>query len=203
MKPMVLAALVALVPCTMSAEEKHHTLSGLVQKVEDGGKKITVKTKDGAEYVIHVAGHTAVHAGKGIEKGAEKAGAAMAGAVKSGSHAVVHFTEESGNKTAHALKVVGKASANAARGTVVKVDHAAHTIAVKTKDGATETYNLAKDGLIACERAAAHASEAALHTVAAGAKEIEKAAVSGAEWVIHYTEEEGRKVAHALHELGA
>ena len=66
-------------------------------------------------------------------------------------------------------------------GTVTKVDKAAHTVTVKTKEGAEETYDLSKDAVID------------------SGKGIVKETKEGEKVTVHYTEEGGKKIAHFLH----
>lgn len=63
---------------------------GTIKDIDRGGKKLVVKTGDGAEETFRLTDHAATDAGKGIAKGAEK-----------GTKATVYYTEEAGKKIAH------------------------------------------------------------------------------------------------------
>jgi len=69
----------------------------VVHKIADGGKKVVVKTKDGAEHVYEVSKDVTVTAGKKIAKAGESTGSA----ISEGAKATLHFTEEQGGKVVH------------------------------------------------------------------------------------------------------
>lgn len=69
----------------------------VVQKVEDGGRKVVVKTKDGAEQVYEVSKKTTLAAGDKIVEVGEAAGQKM----EQGAKATIHWTEDAGRKIAH------------------------------------------------------------------------------------------------------
>jgi hypothetical protein len=80
---------------------------------------------------------------------------------------------------------LGKDSQKMAKGTVTKVDKAAHTMTIKTEDGSEQTYSFAKD-------AAADSGKGIVKGwdyTAGKAKEGDKV-------VVHYTESAGKKVVH-------
>lgn len=71
----------------------------VVDRVEADGKKVVVKTKDGVEHALEVSKHATVATGDKIES----VGKITGDKIKAGSKAVVHFTEEAGQKIAHAF----------------------------------------------------------------------------------------------------
>ena len=91
---------------------------------------------------------------------------------------VAHYTAKGSEKTAVEIDDVGKEGLKATEGTVSHIDRGAKTIAVKTADGAEETYRLS-------DRAAKDAGK----DIATGAEKTAKVTV-------YYTEEAGHKVAH-------
>lgn len=69
----------------------------VIHKVADGGKKVLVKTKDGAEHAYEVGKDATVTAGKKIVAVGSVAGSK----ISEGASATLHFTEETGNKIVH------------------------------------------------------------------------------------------------------
>jgi hypothetical protein len=159
-----------------------HAVSGAVTKIDTDGKTIAVKTADGTEHVFHYTEKTTV-------RGARDAGKdAKAGAVdiyfkgKEGTHVVVRYTEKGADKTAASVDDFGKDTMKVSEGTITKVNKAAHTVSIKTEDGAETTYNWSKDATIDTEHGVVNSSQYV-------AKEGDKV-------VVHYTEDAGKKVVH-------
>lgn len=160
-----------------------HATEGVVTRVDSAAKKIAVKTADGAEEIFKFTGKTAVHAAKGAKTGAVDT--YLAG--KEGTHVVVHYTEEAGEKTAVAVDDFGKDAVKVGKGTVTGLDKAGHTVTVKTEEGTEETFHLAKDATVDTE-----------HGVVKG---TEYTAKKGEKVTVHYSEEAGKKVVHLIKHL--
>lgn len=69
----------------------------IVHRIDDDGRKIVVKTKDGAEEVYEVSKDATHASARKIASVGKAAGAE----IKSGTKATIHFTEEAGKKVAH------------------------------------------------------------------------------------------------------
>ena len=82
-----------------------------------------------------------------------------------------------GRETAEEVDQIGKDGMKMAEGTVWHIDRAAKTIAVKTAEGAEETYRLAD------------------HAAKDTGKDIGEGAEKSGKVTVYYTEEAGRKVA--------
>jgi hypothetical protein len=160
-----------------AAEDVAHALSGTVTKVDSGAKTIAVKTEEGTEETLKFTGKTLVHAGKDVKTGAVDT--YFAG--KEGTHVIVHYTGEGADKVAVGVQDLGKDTVKVSKGTVTHVDKAAHTITVKTADGAEDTYHVAKDASVDTE-----------HGVVKG---TEYTAKEGEKVTVHYTEDAGKKIA--------
>ena len=80
---------------------------------------------------------------------------------------------------------------SAMHGTITKVDGAAKTVAVKTKDGTEHTVHFA-------DKTAVHGGEA----TAEGAKDTMHGLKEGSEVVVHYTEKGGEKTAVDVYRVG-
>jgi hypothetical protein len=156
------------------------TVTGELKKFDAATKTAVVKLADGTEEVFKLTERTTV---QGVKGGAKMA--ALAG--REGSHFVVHYTEEGAVKTADSLKYIGKEAPRVVKGTITGVDKAGHTIAVKTADGAEETYHLSKECVIDTGKGVAEGSDAVGRTV----KE-------GGSVTVHYTAEGTKKVAHLI-----
>jgi hypothetical protein len=181
---MILALMVGLATVA-AAQDVVHIVSGVVTKIDKDAKTIAVKTADGTEHVFKYSEKTAVHGYQDASHEAKKGAVDTYFAGKEGTHVVVHYTEKGGDKVASSVEDFGKDSLKDAKGTITKVDQAAHTVKIKTDDGAEETYSVGKNAAKDSEKGAVHGWD---YTVAK-VKEGDKVAVQ-------YTEEAGKKVIH-------
>jgi hypothetical protein len=167
----------------MAAEDVTHAVAGTVSKVDKASKTLVIKAADGTEHTFKYTEKTAVRGAKGASKDAKKAMLDTYMDGKEGTNVIVHYTEKGADKTAVAVEDLGKDGVKVSEGTITKVDKAARTVTVKTKDGAEETYDLSKDAVID------------------SGKGIAKETKEGEKVTVHYTEEGGKKIAHFLHSL--
>jgi hypothetical protein len=170
----VIAMPMALCWLAFAAEQNHGILVGAVVKVDDGAKTVAVKTADGAEHTVHFVKRTTVHGAEGTAAGAKDA----FHGVKEGSQVAVHYTAKGTEETAEEVDNIGKDGLKVTEATVTHIDRGAKTLAVKTADGAEETYRLT-------DSAAKDAG-----------KDIAKGTEKSAKVTVYYTEEAGHKVAH-------
>lgn len=169
------------------AEDVVHAVEGAVTKVDVSAKTIVVKTADGVEHTFKYTGTTTMRAAKASAKEA-KAGTVetyMKG--KEGTDVVVHYTGAGTEKSAVAIRDMGKDTVKTSEGTVTKVDKAGHTVTVKAADGTEETYHVAKD--------------ATVDTGHGLAKGTEYTAKEGEKVTVHYTEDAGKKIVHFVKHL--
>jgi hypothetical protein len=157
-----------------AAEDVVTAVEGTVSKVDEASKTVVVKTADGTEETLHFVKRTSVRGGKDTATGAKDTFHGL----KEGSTVVAHYTAKGSEKTAVEIDDVGKEGLKATEGTVSHIDRGAKTIAVKTADGAEETFRLS-------DRAAKDAGK----DIATGAEKTAKVTV-------YYTDEAGHKVAH-------
>lgn len=162
MRTTALALVSLLMTGAVYAQEKHNIVTGTVSKIDGAAKTTAVKTAEGSEVVLKETDKTL------------KSGAA---GVKDGSLVIANYTTSGATHTAVAIKHVSGKTVHVAEGTADKVDAAAKTVAVKTKDGSVVVFNEAADGV--------------MHT--GGALK------QGAHVTVHYTDDAGKKVAHAIH----
>jgi hypothetical protein len=153
-------------------------LIGELKKFDAATKTAVVRLADGTEEVFKLTERTTVH---GVRSGVNMA--ALAGV--EGGHFIVHYSGEAAEKTAESFRYLGTEVPRVAKGTITAVDKAGRTIAVKSADGAVETYRLSEQCVMDTGRDAADGAEAVSHAV----KE-------GAIVTVHYTDEGSRKVAH-------
>lgn len=167
------------------AQDVAHAVSGVVTHVDKDAKTISVKTADGTEHAFKYSEKTGVHdyhAGAGdVKKGALDT--YFAG--KEGTSVVVHYSDKGGDKVATWVDDLGKDTVKTAQGTITKVDKKAHTVTIKTDDGAESTYSFGKE--------AASDSE---HGVVKGWDYTEGKAKEGDKVTVQYTEHAGKKVVH-------
>jgi hypothetical protein len=84
-----------------------------------------------------------------------------------------------------------ESKSDVAEGTITKIDHAAKTAVVKTKDGAEHTFHFVG-------RTTVHGAEA----TAAGAKDAFHGVKEGSEVVVHYTAKAGKETADEVDHIG-
>jgi hypothetical protein len=153
---------------------------GELKKFDAASKTAVVKLADGTEEVFKLTERTIVH---GVEGGAKMA--ALAG--KEGGHFVVHYTAEGAEKTADSFRYLGEKVPQVAKGTIAGVDKAGRTIAVKTADGAVETFHLSERSVLDMGKG-----------IGEGAEAVGQGVKAGENVTVHYTTEGGRRVAHLV-----
>lgn len=67
---------------------------GTVKEIDRGGKKLVIKTADGAEHTFKLTSHAAADAGKDVTAGTEKGAKIAVYSTKSAGKAVAHFFEK-------------------------------------------------------------------------------------------------------------
>jgi len=67
---------------------------GTVKEIDRGGKKLVIKTTDGAEHTFKLTGHAAEDAGKDVTAATEKGAKVAVYSTKSAGKAVAHFFEK-------------------------------------------------------------------------------------------------------------
>ena len=67
---------------------------GTVKEIDRGGKKLVIKTADGAEHIFKLTGHAATDAGKDVTAGTEKGAKIAVYSTESAGKAVAHFFEK-------------------------------------------------------------------------------------------------------------
>jgi predicted Rossmann fold nucleotide-binding protein DprA/Smf involved in DNA uptake len=100
---------------------------------------------------------------------------------------VVRYTGKGADKTATLVEDFGKDGLKVGRGTVTQVDKAAHTVAIKTDDGAEATYRLGAEGVVETD-----------HGVIRSSRYLAK---EGDKVVVHYTEDAGTRVVRFFKKL--
>jgi hypothetical protein len=168
MKKILLAVAGLALAASMSlAQDVVSVIHGTVQKVDKTTKTIVVKTKDGTNHTIKVAGNDAV---KGTKDGFD--------GLKQGSEVVARSTGKGAEETADAVGKVGKDGMKVTKGTVEQVDEGAKTVVVKSADGTEKTFEYTGNAL------------------QDSGKAVGKATQKGAKVTVYYTEETGKKIAH-------
>lgn len=162
-----------LASLTPAAQAATDVIAGSLKKVDSGAKTIAVETADGTVKTAEFTSKTTVHGLEGATKGVDLAG-------KEGGHVIVHTS----GKTARSVEWLGDKTVHATEGTVEEGGKASKTIAVKTADGSKETFRVA-------DRAVVDTGKETARYSAIGAKK-------GEHVTVYYTEEAGKKVAHAF-----
>ena len=173
----VVLILVALCFVAASLPAQTNVVSGTLDKVDSGGKTIAVKTADGTVETVKFTDKTTVHGLKDAAKGTDLAG-------KEGGHVVVHTTGEGADKTANSVEWFGDKTVHTTEGTIEDVGAGSKTVAVKTADGAKETF-------VVADHATVDTGKGVTRYSVAGAKK-------GEHVTVYYTEDAGKKIAHVF-----
>jgi hypothetical protein len=177
------ALALAAIFCSAAArgdQASTNVVTGTIEKVDSGAKTIAVKTADGTVETVKFTEKTTVHGLKDTAKGADLAG-------KEGGHVIVHTTGEGAEKTAHSVEWFGDKTVHTTEGTVEDVGKGSKTVAVKTADGAKETFEVAGHATVNTGK------DVGLYTA--------KGAKKGEHVTVYYTEEAGKKIAHVFKHL--
>ncbi len=153
------------------AQDLVSVIHGTVKKVDHATKTIVIKTADGTEHTVKIAGDDTI---KGTKDGFD--------GLKEGTEVVAHTTGKGIDETAVDVGKVSKDGFKVTKGTVTKFDEATKTVAVKTADGTEKTFELSDNALKDAGKATG--------------KGVEK----GTKVTVYYTEEGGKKTAHFLAE---
>ena len=174
----LLAALMLVAATAVHAQQRPPVrgtmaLEGTTKKIYAALNVIVVSTKDGIEHVIHYTKNVLVHGGRG--SGVD----ALAG-LEEGTTVVVHYAVVGADETAEEIDRVGGDRSDegikVTEGRVIRVDRGRKQITIRYDGGATDTLQLT-------ERAAAEAGAFVKR---------------GAKVTVYYTDDAGRKVAHAF-----
>ena len=153
---------------------------GTVQKVDSTGKTIAIKTADGSVKTVKFSGETTVHGFNDVKNASELG-------TKEGANVMVYTakgTAKGADATASAIVYAGRETSKATKGTIVKVDDATKTVVVKTADGTEDSFDVAGHAVIDSGKTVGAVSA--------------KTAKVGEQVTVHYTEDAGKKVAHAF-----
>lgn len=172
MRGLLLCVLFSIVAAgsAVAADDVVSAVAGSAKTIDKGAKTVVVKTKDGSEHTFHFIGKTVSHGAAGAAAGTKDA---FEG-IKDGDEVVVHYTAKGSVETAQEIDHVGKEGLKMSVVAVKDVDRGAKTVAVKTADGADETYHLTANAF----------------------RESGKGLDKGAKVTVYYTEDAGKKVAH-------
>jgi hypothetical protein len=160
-------------------EAVSNAIHGTITKLDEAGKTVVVKTKDGVEYAIHFTEKTTVW---GADKTAVGAKESFRG-LSEGSEVVAHYTVKGTENTAVEVDKVGKGGLKSVDGTVTKVGADGKTVVVKAADGTEHTFSVVG------------------HDTAESAKAVGRAADKTGKTTVYYTEQGGKKVAHFFEKL--
>ena len=146
-------------------------LEGTVDKTYAAANTLIVKATDGVKHLFHVTKQTVMH-------GETDARDATVSGLRTGTRVVVHYAQESGEKTAVEVDRIGEDGLRVMKGVVTGVDRAGKRLTIRLADGSTETLQLT-------ERAAKDVG-----------KDVDRGAGAGANVIVYYTDEAGKRVAH-------
>jgi hypothetical protein len=165
---------------SQAAQTSTNVITGTIEKVDSGAKTVAVKTADGTVETVKFTEKTTVHGLKDAAKGADLAG-------KEGGHVIIHTAGEGADKTAHSVEWLGDKTVHTTEGTVEDVGKGSKTVAIKTADGAKETFDVAGHATVNTGKDVGRYS-------ALGAKK-------GEHVTVYYTEEAGKKIVHVFKHL--
>jgi hypothetical protein len=168
------------------AARAEHAVAGELKKIDRATQTVVVHTADGVDETFKFSERTVVRGAKAVTRATDD----TAKALLEGGAVVLHYIGEGADRTAVGLNHLGKRTLRIAKGTVVRVDSAGKFVVVKTAAGADETFELTKDAVVDSGRGIDHAAHAAGGAIK-----------QGAELIVHYSDEGGKKVAHLIRQL--
>ncbi|MFZ0421178.1 MAG: hypothetical protein WAM04_23965 [Candidatus Sulfotelmatobacter sp.] len=176
MKNIVRASLVLLLLTAFgwAAQDVVGAVHGTIVKLDSATKTAVVKSKDGTEQSLKFVDKTTVHGGEATATGTKDAFHGLT----EGTEVVAHYTTAGTEKTAVEVDRVGKDGIKSMDGTIMHIDRAGKTLAVKTADGTEDTFRLTD------------------HAAADAGRDIAKGSEKSAKVTVYYTEQAGKKVAH-------
>jgi arginine repressor len=151
------------------AQDLVSIIHGTIRKVDKATKTIVVKTADGTEHTVKVAGDDTI---KGTKDGFD--------GLKEGTVVVARTTGKGVDESAVEVGKVSKDGFKATTGTITKFDKDTKTVVVKTADGTEKTFELSGKALDDAGKATG------------------KGVAKGAKVTVYYTEEAGKKTAHFI-----
>jgi len=131
-----LAVCMILASGLCAAQDLVSVFHGTIKKVDHATKTIVVKSADGTEHTIKVAGNDTV---KGTKDGFD--------GLKEGTEVVARTTGKGVDESATEVGKVSKDGFKATKGTVTKFDKETKTIVVKSADGTEKTFELSGKAL--------------------------------------------------------
>ncbi len=152
-----------------AAQDLVSIIHGTIKKVDKTTKTIVVKSADGTEHTIKVAGDDTV---KGTKDGFD--------GLKEGTEVVARTTGKGADESAEAVGKVSKDGFKATKGTVENFDKDTKILVVKSADGTEKTFDVTDNA------------------VKDAGKATGKGIAKGAKVTVYYTEEGGKKTAHFL-----
>lgn len=152
-----------------AAQDLVSIIHGTIKKVDKTTKTIVVKSADGTEHTIKIAGDDTV---KGTKDGFD--------GLKQGTEVVARTTGKGVDESAVEVGKVSKDGFKDTKGTVEKFDKDTKTLVVKSADGTEKTFEMTDDA------------------VKDAGKATGKGIAKGTKVTVYYTEEGGKKTAHFL-----
>lgn len=128
---------------SMSAQEIIHALTGTVSAIDATSKTITVLQDSGSEGSFRALTNPKTRIA--FDKKIEAASTAATSFDKQGAYAIIFYFGTDSDRTAVALKSLGKGPFTAIAGTVTDYDAHTHSITVKDDSGASQTFHIVPD----------------------------------------------------------
>ncbi len=142
-------------------------VEGIVRQSDKAAGTVIVRAADGVEHVVHVTKDTMMHGGKSAEGGVFEG-------LEEGSHVVIHYAGDGGEKTAMEVDRVGDNGLEIMEARVTHIDRAKKELTVKLPDGSKQTLRLT-------DRAA---------------READEAATEASSVMVYYTNDAGDRIVH-------
>lgn len=163
---------------TVNAYSGDDVVVGTIEKIDAEGKKIYVKSKDGAVRVFKWTKNSTAH-------GIESARVWTDHALHTGAHIVVRVGKVAGEDVIKGLHWVGSGTMYVAEATVRYVGKGTKKLEVAVVDKGKEIYEISEHAVVKTGSKVWHKT-----------KDIEKHSMQEAKAIVHYFERDGKKVVH-------
>jgi hypothetical protein len=139
----ILAGCFSFASLSATAQEVVHALTGTVSSVDPGAKTITVFTDNHSEGHFKDLTNSKLHLE--FNKQARAEATAADTFTKTGAYVVVYYFGDSDVRTAVAIRNLGPGPFTRSSGTVVKFEGKQHSISIKDKSGAIQSFTITAD----------------------------------------------------------
>jgi Cu/Ag efflux protein CusF len=139
MKHFCTIAILMTLGIATGAQEPHHgILVGVVEKVDEHAKTITIKSDDGTEHTLQTEARTRLHGVHGTSRNTID----KIRGLKTGTQVAVHYTASGTVENAIEIDNIGPDGLQSIEATITHIDRGEKTLTVQTANGNNQTFHM-------------------------------------------------------------